>query len=122
MKRHTVTYKAFDVVVVPFPFTDRATTKRRPALVLSNENTFNRKVGQSVLAMITSANNSNWPLDTNIQDLDAAGLSSASVVRMKLFTLDDRLIIRKAGQLNRQDRKTTAKVLRKLFDIENQAD
>jgi len=117
-----VTYKAFDVVVVPFPFTDRATTKRRPALVLSNESTFNRKVGQSVLAMITSANNSNWPLDTNIQDIDAAGLSSASVVRMKLFTLDDRLIIRKAGQLNRQDRKATAKVLRDLFDIENQAD
>jgi len=122
MKRHTVTYKAFDVVVVPFPFTDRATTKRRPALVLSNENTFNKKVGQSVLAMITSANNSNWPLDTTIQDLDAAGLSSASVIRMKLFTLDDRLIIRRAGQLNGQDRMAAAKALRKLLDIENQTD
>jgi len=117
-----VAYKAFDVVVVPFPFTDRATAKRRPALVLSNENTFNKKVGQSVLAMITSANNSNWPLDTTIQDLDAAGLSSPSVVRMKLFTLDDRLIIRRAGQLNGQDRKAAAKALRKLFDIENQTD
>ena len=116
-----MTFKAFDVVVVPFPFTDRATTKRRPALVLSNENTFNKKVGQSILAMITSANNSNWPLDTDIQDLDAAGLSSASVVRMKLFTLDDRLIVRKAGQLSGQDRMAAAKVLRKLFDIDNQA-
>jgi len=116
-----VTFKAFDVVVVPFPFTDRATTKRRPALVLSNENTFNKKVGQSVLAMITSANNSNWPLDTNIQDLDVAGLSSASVIRMKLFTLDDRLIIRRAGQLSGEDKKAAGKVLRQLFDIEDQA-
>jgi len=66
-------------------------------------------------------NNSNLLLDTNIQDLDAAGLSSASVIRMKLFTLDDRLIIRRAGQLSGEDKKAAGKVLRQLFDIENQA-
>ncbi|MBF0195885.1 MAG: hypothetical protein HQL71_15100 [Magnetococcales bacterium] len=31
-----VTYDVYDVVVVPFPFTDRSTSKRRPALVLSS--------------------------------------------------------------------------------------
>ena len=31
-----MTFDAFGVVVVPFPFTDRNTTKRRPALVLSD--------------------------------------------------------------------------------------
>ena len=76
-----MTFKAFEVVVVPFPFTDRTTTKRRPALVLSDAANFNKRVGQSVLAMITSASNSDWPLDTNIQDLDTAGLPSASVIR-----------------------------------------
>jgi len=35
--------------------------------------------------------------------------------------LDDRLIIRRAGQLSGQDRKAAVKVLRQLFDIENQA-
>ena len=83
-------FNMFDVVVVPFPFTDRSTTKRRPALVLSDAENFNKQVGQSVLAMITSAQNFDWPLDVEIADLDAAGLTSASVVRMKLFTLDDR--------------------------------
>jgi mRNA interferase MazF len=113
----TVTFEAFDVVVVPFPFTDRTTTKRRPALVLSDAGSFNKRVGQSVLAMITSASNSDWPLDVNIQNLDDAGLPSASVVRMKLFTLDDKLVIRKAGMLAEQDRSAVSTTLRQLLNM-----
>jgi len=112
-----VTYEAFDVVVVPFPFTDRSTTKRRPALVLSDTKAFNKQVGQSVLAMITSARNSDWPLDVEIRDLDSTGLPSASVVRMKLFTLDDQLVIRKAGVLAVNDRKAVVTVLRRLLSL-----
>lgn len=112
-----MTYEAFDVVVVPFPFTDRTTTKRRPALVLSDARAFNKPVGQSVLAMITSARNSDWPLDVEINDLDAAGLPSASVVRMKLFTLDDQLVIRKAGMLAANDRRRVVATLRRLLNL-----
>lgn len=111
----TLTYKAFDVVVVPFPFTDRATNKRRPALVLSDAAAFNVKIGQSVLAMITSKGHSVWPLDVVITDTGAAGLSSPSVVRMKLFTLDQQLIIRKAGTLAPKDRQAVGHSIRKLF-------
>ena len=117
MTRPIVSFEAFDVVVVPFPFTDKATTKRRPALVISDAKAFNEKIGHSVLAMITSASNSDWPLDQNIEDLDSAGLPSASIVRMKLFTLDDRLIIRKAGSLGEKDRKAVSKVLQQLLPL-----
>ena len=110
-----VTFEAFDVVVVPFPFTDRAATKRRPALVLSDRSAFNAGIGHVVLAMITSASHSDWPLDLPLADLRAAGLASASVVRMKLFTLDERLILRKAGSLAAADRKAVAAALRKLL-------
>ena len=110
-------FEQFDVVVVPFPFTDKTTSKRRPALVLSNKPSFNQKVGQSVLAMITSAQNSDWPLDTEISDLDSAGLPSPSIVRMKLFTLDDQLIIRKAGSLASTDQKQVGKALQGLFKL-----
>ena len=117
MKRLTMTFKAFDVVVVPFPFTDRTTTKRRPALILSDAQTFNKKVGQSVMAMITSAKNSDWPLDIEIQNLDSAGLPSASIVRMKLFTLDEQLIIRKAGTLERIDQEKVTEALHQLLNL-----
>lgn len=94
----------FDIVVVPFPFTDRNTTKRRPALVLTNS-AFNQKARHSVLAMITSAEQSGWPGDYPIKDLETAGLPTDCVVRLKLFTLDHRLVIRKAGVLGLADQK-----------------
>lgn len=94
----------FDVMVVPFPFTDRNSSKRRPALVLSSSN-FNQKAEHSVLAMITSAGQSSWPGDYLINDLDATGLPAECVIRLKLFTLDHRLIIRKAGKLAASDQK-----------------
>lgn len=50
-----MTFERFDVVVVPFPFTDVDAVKRRPALVISNAQTFNRSVGHSAIAMITTA-------------------------------------------------------------------
>ena len=52
-----MTYEPFDIVVVPFPFTDAAQSKHRPALVLSQNTTFGAIIGHSVLAMITSQKN-----------------------------------------------------------------
>jgi mRNA interferase MazF len=110
----TVDYERFDVVIVPFPFTDKAQTKRRPALILS-QRAFGRKAGHSIMAMITSANNPPWPLDVAIADLDAAGLPAASVVRMKLFTLDHRFILDKRGKLSTKDRKAVSTALVSLL-------
>ncbi len=98
------------MVVVPFPFTDSAAVKRRPALVLSAE-AFNDRAGHLVLAMITSRENRGWPLDVEIRDLRTAGLTHPSVVRMKLFTLDERLIMRKVGKLTTADSTAVQKSL-----------
>lgn len=110
-----MTYEAFDVVVVPFPFTDRTATKRRPALVLSRSDSFGDKMRHSVLAMITSRGNTPWPLDVPIAAGSRAGLMAPSVVRMKLFTLDHRLILRKAGNLARADRRAVLDSLKQLL-------
>jgi mRNA interferase MazF len=96
-----MTCDSWDVVVTPFPFTDSPDSKRRPALVLSPE-PFNH-AGYTLLAMITTADQSAWAGDTKIQH-EKAGLKHPCVVRMKLFTLDSRLILRKVGDLAPADR------------------
>ena len=101
-----MTCDAWQVVVVPFPFTDRATTRRRPALVLSGK-PFNRN-GHSVLAMITSASHHPWPGDTPIGNVAPAGLTARSLVRLKVFTLDNRFIARRIGTLEDADRRAVA--------------
>jgi mRNA interferase MazF len=102
-------------VVVPFPFTDAPKAKRRPALVLSRASTFGSRAGHSVMAMITSADHTPWPLDVRIGDLEAAGLPVPSLVRMKLFTLDHAFVLQKAGRLAPHDRARVRSSLARLL-------
>ncbi|MBI1955967.1 MAG: type II toxin-antitoxin system PemK/MazF family toxin [Acidobacteria bacterium] len=104
-----MTCEAWDVVTVPFPFTDRATQKRRPALILSRRS-FNRH-GHSLLAMITSSRPS-WPGDSPLAQLASCGLSAPCIVRLKLFTLDNRLIVKRIGRLSGEDKNRVASALK----------
>lgn len=116
-KKPIVTYKIFDIVVVPFPFTDQNAEKKRPALVLSDFDRFNDISENCVLAMITSVKNPDWPFDTKIRNINKAGLPAPSKVRMKLFTLDRRLIIKKIGGLSAKDQKVLKENLKKLTGL-----
>ena len=107
-----MTCDAFDVVAVPFPFTDSAQSVKRPAAVLSRR-AFNAE-GHTVMAMITDARNPPWPLDVRI-DHQSAGLKMPSVVRMKFFTLDNRLVIRGIGRLSPVDRQKLLDSLRQVL-------
>ena len=108
-------FEQWQVVVVPFPFTDPRARRRRPALVVSRPAALGNAIGHSVLAMITSAGHSRWPLDVPVSDLEAAGLPSPSVVRMKLFTLDDSLVVRSVGKLAQGDARGVEAALGRLL-------
>ena len=107
-----MTCEAWDVVTVPFPFTDRATQKRRPALILSKRS-FNRH-GHSLMAMITSSRPS-WPGDSPLSQLASSGLSVPCIVRLKLFTLDNRLIVKRIGRLSDEDKNRVAAALKAIL-------
>lgn len=87
---------AWSVVVVPFPFSESPQMKSRPAVVLSGIG-FNRS-GLSVMAMITSARHTRMRGDIPMK-AGTAGLPKDSLIRMKLFTLDNRLIRNRLGVL-----------------------
>ncbi len=53
------TFTPGDVVKVPFPYTDRPTRQRRPALIVSGPD-LQRTHGLSWLLMITSATHRGW--------------------------------------------------------------
>lgn len=79
-----------DVVKVPFPYTDRPTRQRRPALIVSSP-ALQHEHGLSWVLMITSTANRGWEGDVDIQDLGLAGLPAPSVVRTaKIATIDSR--------------------------------
>jgi len=106
--------EAFDVVEVPFPFSDLPKAKMRKALVLSQKE-FNQQNGNSILMMLTSADYSQWFLDVPIADLKSAGLKKDCVARVKLFTLDNGLLIKKTGTLSSVDQEKIKQALQKAI-------
>lgn len=109
-------YSPFSIVVVPFPFTDKAKNKRRPALVISTEK-FQKETGHVSLLMITSAQHSEWFCDFLITDLEKTGLPIESIVRQKIFTIDLRLIEKSIGHLSKKDVNTIQSLLKKCVAI-----
>ena len=96
----------------PFPFADRNDSVVRPALVLTGHAAFGAHSGVALVAMITSARNSDWPFDVAIADLASAGLKMPCLVRAKLNAVDCTLIARKIGALGAEDRRGVGEALR----------
>jgi mRNA interferase MazF len=104
-------YAAFDIVLVPFPFSDRLAEKRRPALVISRPEAQSRH-GHVWLAMVTSAGRERWDSDVPIPDLALAGLPAASVVRTaKVTTTEASRILRRLGRLADGDAETVRRAI-----------
>ncbi len=106
-----------DVVLVPFPFTNLKTTKRRPAIVIS-ANWFNNAHPDCVIVAITSQiplQPARDALQLSLADLKAAGLPKKSIVKTgKIITLEQRLIIKTIGVLPVD---TLNAVLNKTIDV-----
>ena len=90
--------KKGDIVVIPVPFTDNKTTKKRPAVVVSNEDVHN--IGDVLIVQITSKqrdDNLNFPLS----DIDTTvALPKKSYIRLhKMFVLEEFLIEKKVSAL-----------------------
>src|SRR3954452_23998438 len=73
-------FEAWDIVKVPFPYTDRPVRQRRPALVVA-AGELEGSHGLLWLVMVTSAANRGWPGDVPVSDLAGAGLPIASIIR-----------------------------------------
>ena len=111
------TYKIYEIIVVPFPFTDREKSKNRPALILSSQ-LFNAKNGKSIMAMITSNTGKElWPNDIEIKDLTLTGLKAPSLIRFKIFTIDHVLIKARIGFLHDEDKKTVQGMLKRVLNV-----
>jgi len=114
MPGRTAIFDTWDIVRVPFPYTDRPVRQRRPALVVAAEDLETRH-GLLWLVMITSAENRGWPGDVAISDLDEAGLPAPSIVRpAKIATIEVRDAER-LGVLPASDRGAVAAYLADRF-------
>jgi mRNA interferase MazF len=93
-----MSFKKGDIVVIPVPFTNNSTVKKRPAVVLSNEDV--HATGDVLIAQITSkGKDDNLNFSLSGKDMTIA-LPKQSYVRIhKLFVLEKHLIEKKVSEL-----------------------
>jgi mRNA interferase MazF len=95
-------YNKYDIVTVPFPFTESTSTKNRPALVISTKK-YQAFSNHCILCMITSAKHTSWDNDIEIINLKGTGLHALSKIRFKVFSLPISLINNKIGILDNHE-------------------
>ncbi len=107
---------AFELVLLPFPFTDLSTHKKRPALVLHRYD-WPRLPNHFLVAMVTSQlDGLKLPEDVKVAHWKEAGLPKPSLVRLgKLVTLEGSLIIRKLGILNKEDQSAMRRMFKRHY-------
>jgi mRNA interferase MazF len=110
-----MSYKFGGVVLVPFPFTDQSSIKKRPAVVVSSDR-YNREHPDVVVMAITSQSRTALLSDHRpIADWQGAGLLKASVIKPIVTTVETQLILKTLGKLQTQDRQTLQMLLAEIF-------
>ena len=108
--------KPGDVALVRFPFTEVATEKKRPALVLARtvRSPRNRVV---TVAMITSQVEAlRLAGDVVLADWKAAGLLHPSLLRLaKISTIDEDLVDNRIGRLSGRDLESARAAFQRVF-------
>jgi mRNA interferase MazF len=102
--------EVWDLVKVPFPYTNRPVQQRRPALVVAVPDAPGAPELLWVL-MVTSAANRGWPSDVAVSDLAAAGLPAPSVVRSAKIATIEAQDAERIGHLSLEDRATVQAAL-----------
>jgi mRNA interferase MazF len=107
-------FEVWDVVKVPFPYTDRPVRQRRPALIIAADELLVRH-GLLWLAMITSAANRGWSGDVPVSDLELAGLPIPSIIRPAKMATVEAEDAEKLGVVAQSDRVAVAEYLQQLL-------
>ncbi|RLF67656.1 MAG: type II toxin-antitoxin system PemK/MazF family toxin [Thermoplasmata archaeon] len=100
-----------DVVVIPFPFSDLTSAKRRPALVVAE-----LEGDDLILCQITSQRvKDKYAISIENDDFETGSLRRRSNVRPnRIFTADRHIILRRVGHLRSEK---TNEVVERIVDI-----
>ncbi len=101
-----------DIVLLRFPYTDGATFKRRPALIINDLND-----GDVIVCRITSQIYKTEN-DLFIDDWQKSGLKLPSVIRVhKIATLEKNIIELIMGHIDVSTKEKVRKIISKLTDL-----
>ena len=90
-----------DIVLIPIPFTDLSSQRRRPVIIISND-TYNRKTMDIVIvAMTSNPTVVDYSFTITSSDLEQGKLNRPGKVRVdKIYTLSQSIVVRTFRKVN----------------------
>jgi mRNA interferase MazF len=94
-------YKQGDILLVPIPYSDMTSMKKRPVLVLSND-LYNKQTEDIIVAAITSnIRGIDFEILIDNESMLEGTLPKVSCIRSdKIYTLSKEIIVKKYGELS----------------------
>ena len=94
-------YKQGDILLVPLPYSDMTSMKKRPVLVLSND-LYNKQTEDIIVAAITSnIRGIDFEILIDNDSMLEGTLPKVSCIRSdKIYTLSKEIIVKKYGELS----------------------
>lgn len=111
----TTSYSFGDIVLVPFPFTDQSGTKKRPAVVVSSAAYHQARRDVLIMAVTSQARPAGAIGEVQIKDWKGAGLIKPSVIKPVITTIEASLVIRRLGQLKKDEQETLRKAIGQIL-------
>lgn len=92
-----------DILLIPIPFTDLSSSKRRPVLVISNTE-YNEKTEDIIVAAITSnIEEKDYSIVFKSSDMLKGNIKVDSCIRAdKIYTLSKTIVVKKFGRVKKQ--------------------
>ncbi len=110
-------YKSGDVVLVPFPFVDLSSTKKRPVLILKVLKPVSFPALMIVAMISSQIKGESIPGDRLITDWEKAHLLHPSKIRLaKLVSIEHKMILKKIGRLSSKDKQSVKGEWQRLFN------
>lgn len=90
-----------DIVLVPVPFTDLTSQKRRPVIVISNDAYNRQSADVVVVAMTSNPTKTLFSFQVTASDLVNGTLNRPGTVRVeKIYTLAQSLVVKRFGRVS----------------------
>ena len=114
-------YKQREIVLVPFPYSDLSSVKRRPVLIISNDK-YNEQYKDVLVCVITSKiYQDNYSVEISNEELEYGFLAEPSCIKAhKIFLVNKSLIIKKFSVLSKKCFFEVVHIINNLIKIESQ--
>lgn len=90
-----------DILLIPIPFTDLSSEKRRPVIVVSNDSYNQKTTDLVVVAMTSNPAPADYSLTITSSDLAKETLNRPSKVRAdKIYALSQSIVVKTFGRVN----------------------